>query len=289
MKAIHPARRASGLRPRCLSRSIHILLVGGMVAMPTIAIAQDAPANDGIQALDAVSVTGSYSRSLEQAVDLKRNNVGFSDSIVATDVADFPEQNLAEALQRMPGVTIERNKGLGSRVNVRGLPSDYTHVSINDLATASGSGGREVEFDIFASEIIQQVTVQKSPTAADEEGGIAGSVEISTARPFDYSERQLVGSVEGAHNSISEETDPKVSFLASDTWGDWGALVSFSKAKRTNRTDGTSGINFRPMSRFLGASGVRGSQAEAVIERDTGRQITNRADTAESNRIVFQD
>ena len=130
MKSIHPARRASGLRPRCLSRSIHILLVGGMVAMPTFAIAQDAPATDGIQALDAVSVTGSYSRSLEQAVDLKRDNVGFSDSIVATDVADFPEQNLAEALQRMPGVTIERNKGLGSRVNVRGLPSDLSLIHI---------------------------------------------------------------------------------------------------------------------------------------------------------------
>ena len=289
MKSTHPARRASGLRPRCLSRSIHFLLVGGIVAMPTLALAQDAPAADDIQALDAVSVTGSYSRSLEQAVDLKRDNIGFSDSIVATDVADFPEQNLAEALQRMPGVTIERNKGLGSRVNVRGLPSDYTHVSINDLATASGSGGREVEFDIFASEIIQQVTVQKSPTAADEEGGIAGSVKISTARPFDYATRQLVGSFEGAYNSISEETDPKISFLASDTWGNWGALVSVSSAKRTNRSDATSGINFRPMSRFLGASGVRGAQAEAVIERDTGRQITNRSDTAESNLIVFQD
>ncbi|MBD9478085.1 TonB-dependent receptor [Pseudoxanthomonas sp. PXM02] len=241
------------------------------------------------QELESIEVVGSYSRSLEQAVDIKRYNVGFSDSIVATDVADFPEQNLAEALQRMPGVTIERNKGMGSKVNVRGLPSEYTHVSINDLATASGSGGRDVEFDLFASEIIQQVTVQKSPTAADEEGGIAGSVKISTARPFDYSGRKLVVSAEGAHNSISEETDPKFAFLASDTWGDWGALVSFSHAERTNRTDSTSGINFRPMSRFLGASGTRGSQAETVIERDTGWTIDNRANTAESNLIVFQD
>lgn len=239
--------------------------------------------------LERVEVVGSYSRSLEQAVDIKRSNIGFSDSIVATDVADFPEQNLAEALQRMPGVTIERNKGLGTKVNVRGLPSEYTHVSINNLATASGSGGRDVDFDIFASEIIQQVTVQKSPTAADEEGGIAGSVQISTARPFDYNGRKLVLSAEGAHNSISEETDPKLSFLASDTWGDWGGLVSFSHAQRTNRTDSTSGINFRPMSRFLSASGTRGAQAEAVIERDTDRIITNRANTAESNLIVFQD
>ena len=156
-----------------------------------------------IEDIENVEVIGTYSRSLEQAVDIKRESIEFSDSIVATDVADFPEQNLAEALQRMPGVAIERNKGLGSKINVRGLPSEYTHVSINDLATASGSSGREVEFDIFAAEIIQRVTVQKSPSAADEEGGIAGSVKISTARPFDYDGRRLVVSAEGAYNSIS--------------------------------------------------------------------------------------
>jgi hypothetical protein len=65
-------------------------------------------------------------------------------------------------------VAIERNKGLGSKVNVRGLPSEYTHVSINDLATASGSSGREVEFDIFASEIIQRVTVHPFEFGAGE-------------------------------------------------------------------------------------------------------------------------
>jgi len=263
------------------------------VPVATSAVAfEAAPAaagDAGLQQLERIDVVGSYSRSLEQAVDIKRATIGFSDSIVATDVADFPEQNLAEALQRMPGVTIERDKGLGSRVNVRGLPSEYTHVSINNLATASGSGGRDIEFDIFASEIIQQVTVLKSPTAADEEGGIAGSVQITTARPFDYTGRKLVASVEGAHNSISEEVDPKFSFLASDTWGDWGGLVSFATAKRSNRTDATSGINFRPMSRFLGASGTRGTQAAAVLARDAGVVVKNRNDTDESNLIVFQD
>ncbi|MEG2803433.1 TonB-dependent receptor [Stenotrophomonas sp.] len=253
------------------------------------ALAAEAVDGPGPQNLETIQVTGSYSRSLEQAVDLKRTNIGFSDSIVATDVADFPEQNLAEALQRVPGVTIERSKGLGTKVNVRGLPSEYTLVSINDLATASGSGGRDVEFDMFASEILQQVTVQKSPTAADEEGGIAGSVKISTARPFEYKERKLVLSAEGAHNSISGEVDPRFAFLAADTWGDWGGLVSFSTAKRTNRTDATSGINFRPMSRFLGASGTRGTQAAAVLARDAGVIVANRTNTDETNLIVFQD
>jgi iron complex outermembrane recepter protein len=174
-------------------------------------------------------------------------------------------------------------------VSVRGLPSEFTFVTINGLATASGSGGRDVEFDIFASEIIQQVTVQKSPRAADEEGGIAGSVNISTARPFDYEGRRVVAAVEGAYNSISEKTDPKLSFLASDTWGDWGALISFSTARRTNRTDSESGINFRPLTRFLSASGTRGTQAQAVLARDAGVIVQNRANAAETDRIIFQD
>jgi len=269
------------------------LLMGGcaVVGLMVASGAQAQAAAEGEQAvqLDEIVVTGSYRRSLAQAVDIKRDNIGFSDSIVATDVANFPEQTLAEALQRMPGVTIERNKGLGGRVMVRGLPSDFTFVTINNLGTASGSGGRDVEFDIFASEIIQQVTVQKSPRAADEEGGVAGSVNISTARPFDYAGRKFVTSVEGAHNSISEEIDPKVSFLASDTWGDWGGLASFSIARRTNRTDSNSGINFRPMFRFLEASGTRADQAAEVLERDAGVVVQDRANRDETGRIIFQD
>ncbi|MBN7821749.1 TonB-dependent receptor [Bowmanella yangjiangensis] len=261
------------------------LALGSVLSVPVMA-------QDEAAAIEEIVVTGSYAKSLERAVDIKRNNIGFSDSIVATDIADFPEQNLAEALQRMPGVTIERNKGLGSKVNVRSLPSEFTHVSINGLATASGSGGRDVEFDIFASEIIQGVTVQKSPTAADEEGGIAGSVLISTARPFDYNERQLVVSADAAYNSISEKTDPKFSFLASDTFGDWGALVSFSKASRTNRTDSNSGINFRPLSRWTekkGSSQWQSDQTIEVLARDTGVVISDPFDTEQTNRVVFLD
>jgi TonB-dependent receptor len=250
--------------------------------------AQESDSNE--HAMEEVVVTASYSKSLKKAIDLKRENIGFSDSIVASDIADFPEQNLAEALQRMPGVTIERNKGLGQKVNVRSLPSDFTFVSINNLATASGSGGRDVEFDIFASEIIQSVTVKKSPTAADEEGGIAGSVAINTARPFDYNERKLVASIEGAYNEISEETDPKLALLASDTFGDWGALASFAYSERTNRSDSNSGIDFRPISRWLektGSSQFQADQTAEVLARDTGIIINDRFDDDETSRVVF--
>ena len=251
--------------------------------------AQDAAAETAPQAGSDVIVVTGYRSSIEQAIDMKRENVGFSDSIVATDIADFPEQNLAEALQRIPGVTIERNRGLGTRVNVRGLPSEFTHVTINDLATASGSGGREINFDIFPSELVQSVTVQKSPTAADEEGGIAGNVTIRTARPFDYSDRRIVASAEGAYNSISEEIDPQFSFLASDTWGDWGALVSLSMGQRTNRTDSNSGINFRPMSRWLDKGNAQTTQALDVLQRDAGITFDDPTDNDEIDRVVFLD
>ncbi|MCC2975169.1 TonB-dependent receptor [Sphingomonas sp. PL-96] len=270
------------------ARSIQLLLgvaVAALLAMP--AAAQTAPASPDTEAEtgEEIVVTG-YSRSLEEAIDIKRNTIGFSDSIVATDIADFPEQNLSEALQRVPGVTIERDKGLGTRVNVRGLPTEFTFVSINKLATASGSGGRDVEFDIFASELIQSVTVQKSPTAADEEGGIAGSVYIRTARPFDNPGLRLVGSAEGAYNSISEKIDPNFSFLASNTFGDFGVLVSVAKQQRTNRTDSNSGINFRPIARWTDRTGTTyRSQAIDVLQRDAG--ITYSDDL--KNRIVFLD
>lgn len=256
----------------------------------TPAVAQTNPstnAGDG-DAGEEIVVTG-YTRSLEEAIDLKRKTIGFSDSIVATDIADFPEQNLSEALQRIPGVTIERDKGLGTRVNVRGLPSEFTFVSINQLATASGSGGRDVEFDIFASELIQSVTVLKSPTAGDEEGGIAGSVAIRTARPFDNPGLRIVGSAEGAYNSISEKVDPQFSFLASDTFGDFGVLVSVSKQQRTNRTDSNSGINFRPISRWTDRNNANAAQAIAVLERDAGVTFDDVTDDNEVNRVVFLD
>lgn len=270
-----------------LDRMTHLLLgaaVAALTATPAAAQTAPAPAADEADAGEEIVVTG-YSRGLEEAIQMKRETIGFSDSIVATDIADFPEQNLSEALQRVPGVTIEREKGLGTRVNVRGLPSEFTFVSINKLATASGSGGRDVEFDIFASELIQSVTVQKSPTAADEEGGIAGSVSIRTARPFDNPGLRLVGSAEGAYNSISEKVDPNFSFLASNTFGDFGVLVSVAKQQRTNRTDSNSGINFRPIARWTDRAGANRNQAIAVLQRDAGVTFTD----ANKNRIVFLD
>ncbi|MFT7194899.1 MAG: iron complex outermembrane receptor protein, partial [Rheinheimera aquimaris] len=100
MKYLNQHHQSLPVQPKVLSRVIHQLFLGSLVCLPLHSVAQTAEE----QNVEVISVTGSYSKSLEKAVDLKQSNIGFSDSIVATDIADFPEQNLAEALQRMPGV-----------------------------------------------------------------------------------------------------------------------------------------------------------------------------------------
>lgn len=220
--------------------SKRILSMAKLAALTTVSsfpvVAQQEQADEDY--IEEVSVTG-YRTSLKKALDIKRNTTGFADAIVATDIAAFPDQNLAEALQRIPGVAIDRDRGIGTRVNIRSLGNIYTHTTINNIATASGSGGREVDFSIFASDLIQSVTVLKSPTAAVEEGGVAGVVAIKTAQPFDYDGLTAAASVEGTYNDSSESTDPRYALLLSNTFADdkWGVLFSFAGSERSVRVD----------------------------------------------------
>lgn len=240
-------------------------------------------------------IYGARNRSLLNSQDttrLKRELIEFSDSLSRRDLNSFPQQNLVEGLQVIPGIAIEREKGIGQRVNLRSLPNQFTNVSINNLATASGTGDREVDLSIFTSEIVQTVSVKKSSTAADPESGIAGNVQITTGRPFDYLSPQVLAHVEVAHNSLADNIDPKFSFLATKTWDDWGGLFSFANSTRSNRTDSTSGVEFRPLTRWLQKSGSDSSQAQSdkaaeVLLRDTGISIADRFDTNETDRIVF--
>lgn len=222
-----------------------------LLGMSHMSFANDEPVPSENE-LETIVVTGSYRESLAKAVEMKRMNIAVSDSIVATDIADFPDQNLAEALQRIPGVAIERNKGMGTKVNVRSLGTGYTHTTINNISTSSGSGGRDVNFDIFASELIQSVTVKKSPLASDEEGGVAGVISIQTARPFDFTGTKVIASTEVAYNDLSEKTDPRYSFLASKNYNDkWGVLFSYAAEDRTVRTDQADTAEFKTLGTIL--------------------------------------
>ncbi len=206
--------------------------------------------------LGEVIVTG-YRQSLAVALDRKKIANGTEDVIMADDIADFPDLNLAEALQRVPGVSIARDAGEGRQISVRGLGPQFTRVRINGMEAMSANGGtdaaggtnrdRSFDFNTFASELFNSVTIRKSSSAEIEEGSLGATVDLRTGRPFDYKGLTVLTSVTGAYNDISSSFDPRAVFLASDTWaeGRFGALISAAYTERELGDEGASTVRWQ--------------------------------------------
>ena len=188
-----------------------------------------------------IVVTG-FRESVARAEQLKRAAVGTQDVILAQDIAAFPDQNLAEALQRVPGIAITRDSGEGRQISLRGLGPDFTRTQLNGMEvltnTSSGldsrgtvSRNRSFDYSIFASELFNRVTVEKSYAAEQDEGGIGGTVGLRAAKPFDYPGNTLVVSAKGQVNQYTDKLTPRFVGLASGRWGDVGVLVSAAYSK----------------------------------------------------------
>ncbi|MCB1608664.1 MAG: TonB-dependent receptor plug domain-containing protein, partial [Xanthomonadales bacterium] len=160
------------------------------------AIAQEAARADqdddeAAQELDGVEVSGIRS-SLMSSMNLKRDSDGIVDGIVAEDIGKFPDTNLAESLQRISGVSIDRSNGEGSRVTVRGVGPDFNLVLLNGrqmptsrVEETFASNSRAFDFANLASEAISEVEVYKTGRASTPTGGIGATINIRTARPLD--------------------------------------------------------------------------------------------------------
>ena len=186
--------------------------------------------------VETVTVTG-FRAELTRALARKRAAVGSQDSVLAEDIAAFPDRNLAESLQRIPGVTITRDSGEGRQISLRGLGPDFTRTQINGMEvlsnTASGmdnrglaSRTRSFDYSVFASELFKQVDVEKSYAASQDEGGIGGTIRLHTPEPFDYDGFEGVASAKGVTNSNTHTVTPRLTGLLSGRWGDFGVLVS---------------------------------------------------------------
>jgi iron complex outermembrane receptor protein len=200
-------------------------------------------AADGSTSIEEVVVTG-FRGSLITALEVKRNENGVVDAISAEDIADFPDLNLAESLQRIPGVAITRRSGEGRQITVRGLGSDYTRVRVNGMeaiATSSGTSnsggtnrGRGFDFNVFSSDLFSNLIVRKTSSAEVDEGSLGATVDLQAARPFDFREPRLVLGAQASYNDLAVDTNPGASILATDQWldGKIGALLSVSYDER---------------------------------------------------------
>ena len=193
-----------------------------------IALPHAAKAQSGDEAeLEEIVVTG-VRASLARSLDQKRIAAGIVDAMNAEDLGEFPDLNISESLQRIPGVTITRNLGEGEQVSIRGLAPKFTGVLINGMQAASAAQGddgniaygRALTFDLFPSELFSGATVYKSPTASLQDGGLSGTVDMRLPRPFDFDGLAFSTTVQSSQNDLAGQTQPAASFLFSNRSAD---------------------------------------------------------------------
>ncbi|MDR7331115.1 TonB-dependent receptor [Roseateles asaccharophilus] len=171
--------------------------------------------------LDTVVVTG-IRRSIQSAIDRKKNASTVTDSIVAEDIDQFPDKNVGEALSRITGVQLSREFGEGSQVSIRGVEPDLNRVEINGMSVlgTNGGAGRGAELRELASELIASIDVVKGSTADVTEGGVGGTVRINTRKPLDFTKRTIAGSLSAEQGSLRGGVQPRGSLLLADKFFD---------------------------------------------------------------------
>ncbi|GAA0529649.1 TonB-dependent receptor [Rhizomicrobium palustre] len=224
----------------------------------------------GAEMLETVTVTG-YRASLENALSTKRTSAEMVDAINAEDVGKMPDANLAESLQRLPGISIARDNGEGRTITVRGLGADFTRVTINGMEALATAGGtlsgdnpnrsRQFDFNTFASELFSNLKVKKTAAASTDEGSLGATVDLSTGHPFDYGEK-FVASVNNATYETGHPFNPRIAGLASETFfgGKLGALVSVAYNMRNQKinyyTNGAGGYTYYGNNTLMNVAGT---------------------------------
>ena len=187
--------------------------------------------------LTAITVTGQLA-AIQRAESIKQNAVNVVDSISAEEAGKFPDPNVADALQRVPGVSVNRSGGESSQIAIRGFGPDFVAVTINGRQMATASGTRAFDFAVLPSDIINVAQVNKTSSADIPEVDIGGVVDVQTARPLDFHGFHASGSAAGVNSNLTGswkgKTTPRASGLIGWTNADntFGFLASAQYYKR---------------------------------------------------------
>ena len=189
--------------------------------------------------MEVIEVRGIRS-SMAENLDVKRMSESVVDAITAEDIGKFPDKNVADSLQRVPGVVIERDGGEGSSVSIRGLSSELTFTQLNGnfIASSPGEPSRSFDYALLPSSKIESVEVYKSPEARLDEGGVGGTVLMHSRKPLSMDANSGVFNVESTYADVTKEYEPQFTGLYS--WKNdnenFGVLVGYTYQERTNRT-----------------------------------------------------
>ncbi|MET3711583.1 TonB-dependent receptor [Sphingomonas trueperi] len=250
----------------------------------------------------AIVVTG-LRASLDNSRGIKREASGIVDAISTKDIGKLPDANLAESLQRITGVSIDRSGGEGAFITVRGFGPEFNTVLVNGRQVAtptdpSQASGRAFAFDTLASELVSGVEVYKSSTARYQSGGVGSTVNIKTARPFDYKGLKFGATVDVNYDENAKKSAPDASFLFADTFADGklGVLVSGSYQHRFTRlkqaaTDGWLVNPAIPAAQVNGGKGAVGAgnpQGNIFIPQNFDTRVTREDRERIGGTLVLQ-
>ena len=219
---------------RAIQSANHSLIRLGSLSALAIA-STGVLAQGGSENLEEVVVTG-IRASLEQNIDMKRNADSVVDAITAEDIGKFPDKNVAEALQRVPGVSIDRDFGEGENVSIRGTDSSLNMTLLNGQTVATSQWkvlsalSRGFNYAMLPSDLIASAEVYKTPQADIDEGSVGGTVILRTRKPLDLDSGTASVSLESQHSELPDVWDPSGSAFASwkneaGTFGVLGAVV----------------------------------------------------------------
>jgi TonB-dependent receptor len=229
-------RRQTYRRAVLASVGIAALLTAGTGYAQETASAPDVSSDEVIEEVTVVGVRGSVAR----AVKLKRDAATVQDSISALELGMFPDDNVADSLSHITGVSISRTAGgEGQKVSVRGLGPEYTLSTFNGRILATDGAGRDFAYDVLPSDVISGADVIKGAEAANTEGAIGGLINLRSASPFDKRSQQGILRVEGDYNQMSELDGRKFSGVYSNTFGEdkFGVLFGIVLEERDDRSD----------------------------------------------------
>jgi iron complex outermembrane recepter protein len=214
---------------------------------PTQVMAQENQSTQDVAADEAeiIEIRGIRASAAENLA-IKRLANATVDAITAEDIGKFPDKNVADSLQRVPGVVIQRDGGEGATVSIRGLSSDLTFTQLNGnfIASSPGEPSRSFSYALLPSTMIQQVEVYKSSEARLDEGGIGGSVLLQTRKPLDMEKNSGVINLEATYADVTDKYEPQFSGIYSwkNDAENFGVLVGYTEQDRTNR-DQSARIN----------------------------------------------
>jgi TonB-dependent receptor len=246
-----------------------LALMGATAAHAQTALdaADSAAPQDSVDEGNAIVVTG-LRASLENAAEIKRTSNQIQDSIVAEDIGKLPDTNIAETLQRIPGVQISRNtRGEGNAYVVHGLKQVMTTVNGRQLF---GTTDRVAHLLDFSSDILAGVDVYKTATADQIEGGLGGLINIHTARPFDFDGFHLAVTGAATYSEFQDKAGPRISGIVSNRWqtgiGEVGVLLGgqFERFYSGGYQTSTNGYSDNTSLFDVNGDGAKGTPADTV-------------------------